>query len=385
MNGRLARTLRLAMPALCAALLAGALAAGCEYPFEPFQENVEGPFTILGYLDLKADTQWVRVTPVRQNVSSSPDPIDAVVTLEHVESGRTVTLRDSLSVFPDPALGTAGYAHNFWTTERLEPEATYRLTALRSDGASSSAVIEMPPALEFSFLNFGRDNAVLKVRADHLLFVEVFYTMLAADGQRAVLTDDGAAIIAPDGPGIYSVFIDAGEIFPEGLKDMRRLEIRLGVARSDWPYHPDLSDLEVSLPGTMPSNVENGFGFVGGVATWKVPFHRCAFGPAPPDVVQSCTTTFNASSASIVGRVVREPEGCAHALMDLHLTERLANGDSMTRRWRTGFDGEYRFDGVQPGAELTLDVFAGTPPVRLPALEPGQRYVVDDIAVAWPC
>ena len=85
-----------------------ALAAGCEEPFEPFQESPDGAFSMFGYLNVKADTQWVRVMPVRQNLFLQPEPIDAVVTLEHLGTGRVVTLRDSLFSFPDPVLGVTG-------------------------------------------------------------------------------------------------------------------------------------------------------------------------------------------------------------------------------------------------------------------------------------
>lgn len=93
---------------LVAAVFASALAAGCEHAFEPFQENEDADFSMFGYLDLNADTQWVRVMPVRQDLFLSPDPIDAAVTLEHLESGQIVTLNDSLFEFVDHRLDGVG-------------------------------------------------------------------------------------------------------------------------------------------------------------------------------------------------------------------------------------------------------------------------------------
>ncbi len=40
--------------------------SGCNRSFEPFKENNTYYFSIYGYLDVSADTQWVRVSPARQ-------------------------------------------------------------------------------------------------------------------------------------------------------------------------------------------------------------------------------------------------------------------------------------------------------------------------------
>lgn len=86
--GRVGRR-RLVAPAL----LAATLSVACEAPFDPFGENAIGPFSMYGYLDLNADIQWIRVTPIRQAGLAGPEPIDAVVTLEHLGTGQVVSLR----------------------------------------------------------------------------------------------------------------------------------------------------------------------------------------------------------------------------------------------------------------------------------------------------
>jgi hypothetical protein len=251
---------------------------------------------MFGYLDLKADTQWVRVMPVRQNLFLAPEPIDAVVTLEHLGSGRIVTLNDSLFGFVDPRLGSVAYAYNFWTTERLEPEESYRLRAVRSDGASTTATVVMPPALEFSFLNdvrAGRESALLQMSAERLLFVEVLFAMQDA--------------IAGDAAGSFPV------------RD-----------------------------------------------------HACAI-------------SYNGQTASVAGRVIRESCGDPHVLADIRLTERFAGGGAIIRTWKTGWDGRYRFEGIEPGADLVLDLGPGTSEVHLPRLAPGERHVGNKISVPVSC
>ena len=145
-----------------------------------------GPFSVFGYLDLAADTQWIRVTPIRQNIRPDSAAIDAVVTLEHAGSGRVVTLRDSLFRFADPDVaGSSAWVHNFWTTEPLEPEATYRLRVERSDGAATTAVVEMPaePHLTLRFFENPevpfRLPLQLVVESEHFLYTDVAYTVFA--------------------------------------------------------------------------------------------------------------------------------------------------------------------------------------------------------------
>src|SRR5690242_19115402 len=78
-------------------LAAGLLLACCEKPFEPLAPGGTAVFSIYGHLDAAADTQWVRVMPVRESLVTEPIQIDAVVTLEELETGKTVVMSDSLS------------------------------------------------------------------------------------------------------------------------------------------------------------------------------------------------------------------------------------------------------------------------------------------------
>lgn len=370
-------------------MLAIALAAGCEEPFEPVEQNENAAFSIFGYLDLRADTQWIRVMPIRKKLLLEPEPIDATVTLEHLESGRVVTLRDSLFAFTDPRLQGVAYAYNFWTTEPLQPGGSYRLRAARSDGATTTASVEMPADLELTFETgpgVGYDHARLRVRAEHVLFVDVIYALSTTEGVPAeplVIREDGR--FPGDEPGLHGIAVDGFKVDPAGFKDVCRQEIRLAVGPADWPFQPELSDIEVALPGTMPSNVENGLGFLGGLATWTIPFHRCESVLERRNGLPYCTTSFSSHSASIEGRMVREPCGDPHSLQQVQLTERFAEGGAFIRSWRTGWDGRYRFEGIEPGSELVLDPGTGASVIPLPRLSPGERYRLDDIVVPGGC
>jgi hypothetical protein len=82
--------------------------------------------------------------PLRTTVESDNNAVDAVVTLEELETGRRFALNYRLRVFPSPVLEGEFDAHNFWTDEPILLGYTYRLTAIRSDGAASFATIPIP-------------------------------------------------------------------------------------------------------------------------------------------------------------------------------------------------------------------------------------------------
>ena len=361
--------------------------AACDEPFEPFQESRDGAFSIVGYLNSKADTQWVRVMPVRQSLFLEPEPIDAVVTLEHVATGRTVAMNDSLFAFRDAQLDATAYAYNFWTTEPIEPEATYRVRAVRSDGAAATATVTMPPALEMTYLTgpaYGLETALLRIRAPRVLLAEVNFAMMDTAGRRAqsiVISQE--ADFATDTEGIRGLVVDGDTLIRPALLDARRQEIRLVVVPADWPFDSDMPDLDIALPGTAPSNVDNGLGYVAGVAAWTIPFHRCLIRAGTPPDDAFCATTVNGQSASVVGRLRESACGGSNSLVEVLLTETAAGGRTQTRWWKSGWDGSFRFEGIEPGAELYLQLGIDGPVIPLPALRPGERYRMEDIAV--PC
>jgi hypothetical protein len=325
---------------------------------------------------------------VRQNLLTDPDPIDALVTLEDVGTGRVVTLTDSLFRFTDERLGGVAYAHNFWTTERLAPKGQYRIRAVRSDGAETTALVEMPADLELSFLNLegGGDTAWVEIRAERVLLVETFHAMMTLSGEPAgsVARRQPQAIATSD-PGKQVLSVDGTPAFQQGVVDVDRKELHVVTVRSDWPYDPRLPDPDVVLPGSMPSNVENGVGFVGGVATMTIPYHRCAVIAARPDRQHPCAIVYNSRSASITGTVVRQTCGGPYVFTDVHLREMYAGGGGAVLTWKTGWKGEYRFEGIEPGADLVLQLGPGTPEVQLPRLAPGQRYDVGEISAPAQC
>ena len=142
--------------------------------------------------------------------------------------------------------------------------------------------------------------------------------------------------------------------------------------------------VDVPVPGSTPSNIENGLGYVAAVTAWTIPFHRCEIAGDTPADGFFCTTVFDDRSASIEGRLIPGPCANAVSMVDIYLTERLPGGASYTRSWKSGWDGRYRFEGIEAGAELSLRLDSDTEAADLPVLAPGERYVVPELPVPCP-
>jgi hypothetical protein len=373
---------------LASALLAILLVAACDDAFQPLKENESAPFSIFGYLDLNADTQWVRVMPVREKLLLDDGGIDASVTLQKVGGGPVIALRDSLFTFPDDQLGGVAYAHNFWTTARLEPSASYRLKALRADGDSTTAVVVMPAEVDLSFrINYPSQATVgtLQVRAENVLFVDVMYLMANSCGAGSLVRPIRQKNRILNGPPFHAFVVRVDSVGFPCESNLNRHEIRVVAASSDWPYLPTLTDLAVGMPGRVASNVENGLGFVAGVAIRTIPFFRCEVIVPTPDRTRSCDFAYDVGSASLSGRVIRPACANPSPLADVRLREELADGHVVVRSWRAGLDGAYRFEGIEPGSRIGLELVPGVPAATLPRLAPGQRYTVPDITLPSGC
>lgn len=256
--------------------------AGCDETFLPLEENDQYHFTIYGFLDASADTQWVRVMPVRENLYPGRDPIDAIVTLEHVESGSSVVMNDSLfGYFHDR------YAWNFWTTWELHPEQTYRLTAERSDGKSSYAEVSLPkdfpiPVVETDDPQFGTSARVYFNDIEHLADVRVIHYL------RFHHTDQ--EYIVPFGhlqqpflqeSGEYMIFINPskdretiGSLIGDNPHTTYPMQIFIASAGPEFRHFPMIDQREAVIPERI-SNITNGIGYLAGIVSKTIPYEMC--------------------------------------------------------------------------------------------------------------
>jgi len=258
-----------------ALLLALTALAACEVPLVPIEPS-DRVFSLSGYLDTSADTQWVRVEPLARTAGGDPGPIDAVVTLTDLATGRGEALAQRVRPF------STGPAHLFWTTTDVAPGRTYRLEARRSDGAAATTEIPLPDVGSFSVTVVTGPKVcptVVEVTgAERVVDVQSRYVVME-EGQPVEYRFSHADTFArqSDGSVAASVYYadDAREmgldpIADPGSQGVLASDVVAAIAADAWPDPTGLTLEEVlQIEGF---GVEGGVGFVGGAVTERRPF-----------------------------------------------------------------------------------------------------------------
>lgn len=113
--------------------------SACGETFEPLEDRSESPFSMYGFLDASADTQWVRVIPIREQVDMPPEIPEMNVSIENLETGEVVNMKDSLFQFRQEF-----NVVNSWSTFDIKPEETYRLAGELPNGFTSRVTVTTP-------------------------------------------------------------------------------------------------------------------------------------------------------------------------------------------------------------------------------------------------
>lgn len=264
--------------------------SSCTENFQALEENDRYPFSIYGYLDASADTQWVRVTPVREQVEATLEVPDMTVSIENLDTGNTIVMKDSL--FQNRG---ANYL-NFWTTEPIEHNQQYRVVAERPDGVSSEATVnvpaELPTPLVIIQTAFGLpstyavvvDGSVHVADVQSKWYVRIKTSSLDIDRTFSFSYRNEADTIETYG-GAYSYMLRPADELKEiekqlllpddGELEVVHRQIFVASTGSEWVSGvSSLDDLTYALPETF-SNIENGVGFLTGIDSKYVPYESC--------------------------------------------------------------------------------------------------------------
>ncbi|MEX0649365.1 MAG: hypothetical protein WEA56_06835 [Balneolaceae bacterium] len=264
----------------------------CDQSFQPLKENDVSPFSMYGTLDASADTQWVRVTPLREQVETLSEKPEMNVTLENLESGTTAVMEDSLFQFFLPG---GQNTVNVRTSMEVEFGQSYKLKAERPDGAASSVTVTIPE-------DFPTPRVIPRAFDGCLIRLEISGVKRLADVQyqmRVKITRPGLEFIrsvsvpyrsrirqtAPDEYRVNINLIRARDMAMDELgalpanTKLKILERYLFIASGgpDWIDNEELGtidDLVYALP-EVASNVENGVGYVVGIVSKKIPDNVC--------------------------------------------------------------------------------------------------------------
>lgn len=278
LSDRLIRLLYLGIACVCAFGV-----AGCEEDVTAVT-GTDRAFSLYGVLQPQADTQFISVYPISDQLRrTTPEPLDAEITLTDLTTDETHHLRDSVKVQED-----GDYAHFFWAPLRAQHDHTYRIEARNDRDQVSSVELTVPPAGTLAVqdprqkLSVGVVNPVhVTSDAPRLVHVEVEYLFKYGSGPpestqaRATLPYDDRVRRLDEGGWVIDINLTRDH---ETLRDrlqnrgvfsyeygiaMLQMTLRLSVVTEEWNPPGNSFDPEVLVqPGTM-SNVENGFGFVG--------------------------------------------------------------------------------------------------------------------------
>lgn len=255
---------------------------GCDQTFQPLQKNDKYYFSIYGYLDAAADTQWIRVGPARKDINEPPDPTGIIVTLEHVQSGETVTMKDSL-FSPKSFL-------NYWTTLNIANEQTYRIVATGPSGKASQVTVTIPEELPTPLVWLNEVppgyNIYIDDSVEHVADLQTkWYVILnpQTDRLKRTYTFSYRNKLKHTGAfgGAYFTLVQTTEelryiVESNASAEMAVLDRQFFVAAGGPEWDDNISsvtDLEYFLDGTG-SNVESGLGYVVGIDSKWVPYSR---------------------------------------------------------------------------------------------------------------
>jgi len=258
--------------------------SACDTEVDPILGE-DRPFSLYGYLTPASPIQAVRVFPVTSDLERViPGELDALFVSENLTTGEQVTWTDSLVTLP-----TGELRHVFYAPFRAAYEHEYRLTVTRSDGAQSSATVQVPPLISFSIVPPAVRQFELNAPL-HLSAAPAF--ALSAYVEYKASTIPLATDCYTPPPILHDVRIphdvdesrrngwrflvkmkqDFGEversfernnILPDDRIFLHRIRFVVNVTNAEWEPPGGEFDIDALAEPGVFSNVENGFGFIG--------------------------------------------------------------------------------------------------------------------------
>jgi hypothetical protein len=299
------------------AFLFAAVLAGCEEDVLT-SYNPDRPFSLYGVLNPLADTQFVRVFEVEPFLSAGrPQPLDARFVSRELETGEERVWSDSILVGASDVVG-----HVFHAPFRPKFEHTYEISVTHGDGRSSHVKVQIPPRTVLHVADPDTTRGVwlsaeltgdasnlirTSIRANVSFVMDVIvvgpmqypvrkFIWVDVPFERSTRTANGW-LFSFDLSDVYepvSERVRSDSEFREVLFNgiaLHALQFSALIANEEWRPPDGKFDWDaLSQPGVM-SNVENGFGFVGGGyrnnTSWTLPRNAVRMTPFqhPNDVL----------------------------------------------------------------------------------------------------
>lgn len=254
--------------------------------------DIDQPYSLFGMMNPKSDTHAVRLFEIKSNIALvRPDPLDATVSTTNMETGVQIVWEDSVVTLED-----GDYRHVFWAAFEAKGGETYRLTVMRSDGATSAAVTTVPhpvvlEPLEPDTLKPAEAFMPLLIRGTppSLPRIDVEYVLVGfgeggSDPIFKSLTFNYVGEPEPVANGfllnvdlikdyneIYRAFNDDNSVTTD-IIDLRQINVTVHIGDKSWISPIGVFDADFLVePGSF-SNVSNGFGYFGSGFTESLTF-----------------------------------------------------------------------------------------------------------------
>tara|TARA_R100001143_G_C3361331_1_gene136729 strand:+ start:19961 stop:20989 length:1029 start_codon:yes stop_codon:yes gene_type:complete len=282
-----------ALQTLTVCLLLIPLINSCEDTFEPFQLNDKFYFTMYGYLDASADTQWVRISPVRGTFDAPPEIPDMQVTIEDMSDGSSIVMNNKLVQF-----GNQFNAINVWTDENIQAGNTYQLLASNPNGTKSQVVVTIPepfpvpklltvtvpgiPPEFFLLIDDVEQLADVQSRWHYRVSTpfweeERFHVFSLKESVSEDERVEGSYRLELDPDKEKEEIMESSLVLsiPGGQIEFLENQYFIASAGPEWDENvTNLEDLIYTLPDGF-SNVEDGLGYVVGIFSRNIPFRTC--------------------------------------------------------------------------------------------------------------
>jgi hypothetical protein len=253
--------------------------SGCDESVNPIL-GTEEAFSFYGYFDLRSDMQAIRVFSIDGILTPDVDQkLDAVVTSINSRTGETQVWRDSTVTYRDGTIGHVFYAHF-----RPDHDTEYTFQAVRSDGVTTAAKLKTPSdgLPELVNITSARSNVIVDLRWTNVPRVHqtiATYTVRIPFPDRSDTTTVRVRIPSGQaertGAGSWKVSIipslDIGTIYTALFLQpiinpifLDEIEVSVFVVSEEWESPVGVFDPELLVQPGVFSNVEGGFGFIGG-------------------------------------------------------------------------------------------------------------------------
>jgi hypothetical protein len=249
------------------------LTAGCEEAVAPVLQG-NRPFSLYGYLDPGADQQAIRVFPIDQLLQHN-DPVPLAATVQITGPTGSALLRDSVVTFWDETFG-----HVYHGAFSPAFGNTYVVRAEEPGGRSTTVSVRIPQraSLTTGDVEGVLGNVYFPVEfsdAEQILRPRVLYsiestrapfkwTIPVVYSNYIVRSENRWSILVNLSRDIGVIFSVTGLVPGRDKVTLTNLSVEAFITTSEWTPPGGEFDSELLVqPGTF-SNVENGFGFVGG-------------------------------------------------------------------------------------------------------------------------